>query len=458
MKLILLSGGSGKRLWPLSNESRSKQFLKVLEDKDKKLQSMVQRVWQQLKISGLQESTLIATSKSQVDMIKSQLNNNVELIVEPSRRDTFPAISLAAAYLYSKKDIDLNEVIAVLPVDPYVEIEFFYRVKELEEIIQNELADIALLGVCPTYPSEKYGYIVPSNGLNGNNTINVSRFIEKPNEEVANKLISQGALWNCGVFAFKLGYLIKILNDNHYPTDYNVLLKDYNKLPKISFDYEVVEKTKNIVALSYQGDWKDLGTWNTLTEEMGTNQIGKGVISEDCANTHLINELDIPVTILGISNAVVAVSPDGVLVSDKSKSPKVKELINNFNARPMYEERLWGWYRILDYTKYSDQEVLTNRLGIKKGKNLSYLYHLARNKTWMIVNGEGLIALNDSLRIVKAGDVIQIDMEVKHSIKAIKNLEIIEIQTGTELFEEDIIRLISDWDEIEANCYMNVPE
>ncbi|UIR30984.1 cupin domain-containing protein [Priestia flexa] len=452
MKLVLLSGGSGKRLWPLSNDSRSKQFLKVLEDKESNLQSMVQRVWNQISNVGLAESTVIATGKSQEDMIKSQLDNQAGLIIEPCRRDTFPAIALAASYVYSVKESSLDEVVAILPVDPYVDDAFFSRVKDLETAVQDSGADLALIGVTPTYPSSKYGYIVPTVSQSETDCLPVQRFTEKPSEAVASALIQDGALWNCGVFAFKLGYVISILEEKGLPTQYEELLKQYATLPKISFDYEVVEKTKNIVALPYDGYWKDLGTWNTLTEEMATKQIGKGVISEDSENVHLINELDIPVTVLGGSNLVVAASPDGILVSDKEASPRIKELVGAFDNRPMYEERRWGWYKVLDYTKFEeDKEVLTKRIGIAAGKNLSYQLHDYRDEVWTIIKGEGEFILNDEIRTVKPGDVLQVQAGEKHAIRATTDLEIIEVQTGTQLIEEDIVRLYMTWEEIEEN-------
>ncbi|WEZ07905.1 sugar phosphate nucleotidyltransferase [Priestia flexa] len=452
MKLVLLSGGSGKRLWPLSNDSRSKQFLKVLEDKESNLQSMVQRVWNQISNVGLAESTVIATGKSQEDMIKSQLDNQAGLIIEPCRRDTFPAIALAASYVYSVKESDLDEVVAILPVDPYVDDAFFSRVKDLETAVQDSGADLALIGVTPTYPSSKYGYIVPTVSQSETDYLPVQRFTEKPSEVAASALIQDGALWNCGVFAFKLGYVISILEEKGLPTQYEELLKQYATLPKISFDYEVVEKTQNIVALPYDGYWKDLGTWNTLTEEMATKQIGKGVISEDSENVHLINELDIPVTVLGGSNLVVAASPDGILVSDKEASPRIKELVGAFDNRPMYEERRWGWYKVLDYTKLEeDKEVLTKRIGVAAGKNLSYQLHDYRDEVWTIIKGEGEFILNDEIRTVKPGDVLQVQAGEKHAIRATTDLEIIEVQTGTQLIEEDIVRLYMTWEEIEEN-------
>ncbi|MEK5325854.1 sugar phosphate nucleotidyltransferase [Aeribacillus sp. FSL M8-0254] len=453
MKLVLLSGGSGKRLWPLSNDARSKQFLKVLENQNGELQSMVQRVWGQLGNVGLADSAVIATSKSQVDMIQSQLGQDVPIIIEPMRRDTFPAIALASVYLYSVEGIRLDEVITVLPVDPYVEDRFFHRVKDLEETVLASGTDLALIGVEPTYPSAKYGYIVPASKSSDSDYLRVSHFTEKPTEEKAKELIRQGALWNCGVFAFKLDYMISLLKEKGLPIQYDELSKQYHKLPKISFDYEVVEKAQHIVVLPYDGYWKDLGTWNTLTEEMATNQIGKGVIAAS-ENTHLINELDIPVTVLGVSNAIVAVSPDGILVSDKAASPKIKELVSDFDQRPMYEERRWGWYRVLDYTRFEDgREVLTKRIGVTAGKNLSYQMHYHRSEVWTIIKGEGEFAFNGEIRRVKPGDVLEIPVGAKHGIKAITDLEFIEVQTGTELIEEDIVRIYMTWEEVEANCF-----
>ncbi|MEK3764656.1 sugar phosphate nucleotidyltransferase [Solibacillus sp. FSL K6-4121] len=457
MELILLSGGSGKRLWPLSNDSRSKQFLKVLPNNtNEELQSMVQRVWEQLEQTNLSESTVIATSKSQVDMIQNQLGNQVPLIIEPERRDTFPAIALAATYLYSVKGTNLEEVVAVLPVDPYVETGFFEKIKELELALNESNADLALIGAVPTYPSSKYGYIVP-NSDTSQQYFQVKNFKEKPSEIEAELLLKDNALWNCGVFAFKLDYIISLLQQKDLPVDYYRLLEQYKELEKISFDYAVVEKTKNIIALPYNGTWKDLGTWNTLTEEMGSQIIGKGIVCEESKNTHLVNELDIPITVIGIKDAIISASPDGILVSDKLSSPKIKEILNGFEQRPMYEERRWGWYKVLDHTKFDDgNEVLTKRIGVNAGSNLSYQKHFARSEVWTIIKGEGHFALDDKIRHVKPGDVLIIPVESKHGIKAITDMEFIEVQTGSQLIEEDIVRIFMTWEEVEEHCKLSV--
>lgn len=450
MKLILLSGGSGKRLWPLSNDARSKQFLRILdtEGQDEKV-SMVQRVWDQLKKNGLSDDSYIATSQRQVEILNNQLENEIRLVVEPERRDTFPAISLAAAYLYNISGVSLDETIVILPVDPYVDDHFFECVRNLDQVLNDSGADIALIGVKPTYPSEKYGYIVPEQSDSNQSYTSVHTFVEKPHHSEAESMIKQGALWNCGVFAFKLNYLINLLIELELPIQYETMLSQYGQMSATSFDYKVVENAKNIVVSPYDGYWKDLGTWNTLTDEMANKIIGRGYISDDSLNTHLINELNIPVTILGLSNIVVATSADGILVSDKESSPRIKDVLKGDNPRPMYEERRWGSYQVLDHTKNKNgEQVLTKRICIKADSNLSYQYHNYREEMWSIVSGEGELILNDQFRKVKQGDLIKIPYKTLHSIRAITDLEIIEVQLGSDLVEEDIVRVKMDWSEI----------
>jgi mannose-1-phosphate guanylyltransferase len=186
---------------------------------------------------------------------------------------------------------------------------------------------------------------------------------------------------------------------------------------------------------------------------MATSQIGKGIISTDSENTHLVNELEIPVTVVGLSNVVVAASPDGILVADKASSPKIKDLIGSFNNPPMYEERIWGWSKVLDYAKYENEEMVTKRICINAGKNSTYHYHNLRNEVWTIVRGEGELVLNDSIRRVKAGDIIHIPVGKKHAIRAINELEFIEVQTGKEVVDTDFVRLYSYWEEILLHYY-----
>lgn len=455
MKLVLLSGGSGKRLWPLSNDARSKQFLRVLQNDEKQMVSMVQRVWHQLELNGLAADSYIATGKSQIEMMQNQVGTEIPLIVEPERRDTFPAIALAATYLYSIQSVGLNEVVAILPVDPYVENHFFSVVQQLEDAINLSGAHIGLIGVKPTYPSSKYGYIIPSISdqlFRGSDVLKVQQFQEKPTEEQADVLVGNGALWNCGVFAFKLDYIINQLQEKGFPIQYDELLKQYSSLPKISFDYEILEKEREIIVVPYDGYWKDLGTWNTLTEEMGSGQIGKGIVSSDCTNTHLINELDIPVVVLGVSDIVVATSPDGILVTDKSASPRIKDTIT-FNIGPKYEEYHWGWCKTLDVQQYEDgNQVTTKRLHVSSGKNLSYCLSRSCQEVWTIVRGNAEFIHNGNRMSIKAGNVLHIPAMTMHGLKAITDVEFIAVKSGPLIMEDDLVELYKEWKEIEEHC------
>lgn len=441
MKIVLLSGGSGKRLWPLSNDIRSKQFLKLLKDENGESESMVQRVYRQIKKAGIEADIVIATGKNQNDSIVSHLGNSVDVVLEPERRDTFPAIALASAYLYYQKNMNDDEVVVVLPVDPYAELEYFTLLKEIEEKIIFKEANIGLMGIRATYPSAKYGYIIPdgSSGL-------VKGFQEKPTEELAQQLIENGASWNGGVFAFKVGYIMDKLK--HYISfdSYADIEEQYSFLPNISFDYEVVEKESAIAMVEYSGVWKDLGTWNTLTEVMDNQKNGKVLMSESCNNTHVINELDIPITVLGAKNMVVAASPDGILVSDKNESSQLKEYVNDISKMPMYEESGWGESKVLEYVDYEDgKSSLTKSLYIKAGKSLNYQEHTVKNEIWTIVDGIGDIVIDGDVRNVKQGDVAYITRGQKHSIRAVTNLRLIEVQIGNELAENDTKNLEWSW-------------
>ncbi|MBU5444370.1 sugar phosphate nucleotidyltransferase [Paenibacillus sp. MSJ-34] len=450
MRLVLLSGGSGKRLWPLSNNSRSKQFIKALLNEEGEYESMIQRVWRQIEAAGLNQNISIATSKTQKEILINQLGHNVDIIVEPERRDTFAAIALASLFLYKKKNVDLNEIIVVLPVDPFVENEFFGMIKQMEIAIQETNADLALLGVLPTYPSEKYGYIIPKQKYS-DFFFQVDYFKEKPTECEAESLIKNNALWNCGVFAFRLGYIISILKEKKLSLEYELFLKNYNHIPKNSFDYEVVENTENIIVIPYRGYWKDIGTWNTFTEELSDSVLGKGFINSDILNhnNHIVNELDIPIALVGLTDVVVAASPDGILVSTKEASSQVKEIANKFDGRLMYEERRWGWYRVLDHTVQEDQkEILTRKIHLSSGKNLSYHSHDKRIEIWIVLNGQGECIIEGEKIYIKAGDTLKIDKKMKHALKALSDLEFIETQIGTELSESDIKRYYLEWYEI----------
>lgn len=449
MNVILLSGGSGKRLWPLSNEARAKQFLKVLKTEDGKSVSMLQKVFAQLQEADINAHITVATASLQVDSIRKQLGSDISLVVEPERRNTYPAIALACASLLKEGKAEREDVVLIMPVDVSAQKAYFERFKAMHKSVSEKKSDLALLGIKPTYPSAKYGYIMTDRtSLKEDGAYRVASFEEKPTEEKARKLIENGAFWNAGVFAVSIGYVLDIVAKEIEDVSYESILANYSKLENISFDYKVVEKANNISMVEYEGGWKDLGTWNTLTEEMDDICLGKSIVGEECENTHIVNELSIPIVALGTKDVVIAASPDGILVSDKHKSSYLKPYVETLEERPMYEERRWGEYRVLDYTQYEDKsKSLTKHLMIEKGKSISYQCHLHRDEIWTIVDGNGKLLIDGHIKEVKRGDVAYIVAGQKHALYATKDLHFIEVQIGKELIEDDIERFDWNWEE-----------
>lgn len=430
MNIILLSGGSGKRLWPLSNDIRSKQFIKIFKTEDGNYESMVQRIYRQIKKIDGDATVTIATSKTQVSSIHNQLGDNVGISVEPYRRDTFPAIALASAYLADMQKVSLDEPVIVCPVDPFVEDDYFVALKALAEQAAKGEANLVLMGIEPTYPSEKYGYIIPKNK---DNVSDVSTFKEKPDAATAQKYIEQGALWNGGVFAYKLGYVLKKAHELIVFDDYQDLFDKYDTLTKISFDYAVVEKESKIRVMRFNGQWKDLGTWNTLTESMNDNVVGEGILNDTCANVHVVNELDLPILAMGLHDVIISASPDGILVADKEQSSYIKPYVEKIDQQIMFAEKSWGSFRVMDVENGS----MTIKVTLNAGNSMNYHSHQKRDEVWVVIAGEGKTVVDGMEQNVKVGDVITMEADCRHTIIAETELKLIEVQLGKEISVHD---------------------
>lgn len=391
---------------------------------------MVQRVYRQIRSVDTDATVTIATAKSQVSSIHNQLGECVNICVEPCRRDTFPAIALATAYLHDIKGISADEAVVVCPVDPYVNEDYFQALKELCALAEQGESNLTLMGIEPTYPSEKYGYIIPSD------TSHVSRvltFKEKPNAATAAEYISKGALWNGGVFAYKLKYVLDIAHKLIDFTDYHDLFAKYDTLTKISFDYAVAEKESHIQVLRFVGEWKDLGTWNTLTEAMDESVIGNATLNETCKNVNVINELDVPILCMGLKDAVISASPEGILVSDKEQSSYIKPFVDAMDQQIMFAEKSWGSFRVLDV----EEESITIKVILNPGHKMNYHSHERRDEMWTIISGKGRTIVDGMEQEVQAGDVITMQAGCKHTIIADTELKIMEVQLGKEISVHD---------------------
>ena len=430
MNIVLLSGGSGKRLWPLSNDIRSKQFIKIFRTDDGKYESMIQRVYRQIKKADSNTKITIATSKTQLSSIHNQLGENVGISVEPCRKDTFPAIALATAYLHDISGVSEEESVVVCPVDPYVEDDYFKALKKLGEQAEKGEANLVLMGIAPTYPSEKYGYIIPENT---NNISYVSTFKEKPDKKTAEMYISQGALWNGGVFAYKLKYVLDKAHELIDFTDYEDLFSKYDTLTKISFDYAVVEKESKIQVMRFSGQWKDLGTWNTLTEAMSESIIGNAEMNENCSGVNIINELNVPVLAMGLHDVVISASPEGILVSDKEQSSYIKPYVDRINQQIMFAEKSWGSFRVLDVEARS----LTIKVTLNAGHSMNYHSHKNRDEVWVVISGKGKTVVDGMEQNITVGDVVTMQAGCRHTVFAETELQLIEVQLGEDISVHD---------------------
>ena len=430
MNIVLLSGGSGQRMWPLSNSIRSKQFIKLFKNEKGEYESMVQRVYHQIKEVDANTEIMVATSKSQVSAIRNQLGNQVSVCIEPCRRDTFPAIALAAAKLHYEKRVGREEAVVVCPVDPYVDNSYYEAVKRLAELATKGDANLTLMGIEPVYPSEKYGYIIPEQNAQ---VSMVKSFKEKPTVEVAQHYLDQGALWNAGVFAFKLGYLIDKAHELIDFIDYRDLLEKYETATKISFDYAVVEKEDKIQVMRYAGDWRDVGTWNMMAEVMSDKTKGNVILDDTCEETNVVNELDIPILCMGCKDMVIAASSDGILIADKEQSSYMKPYVEAMDQEAMYAEKSWGIYNVIDV----QEDFMTIKVLLNAGHEMKYHSHSCRDEVWTIVSGTGVVVLNGKKRDVGVGDVIRIPSGCKHTIKAETDVRLIEVQMGQDIDVKD---------------------
>ena len=429
MNIILLSGGSGKRLWPLSNDIRSKQFIKIFKTADG-YESMVQRVYRQITEVDKDASVTIATSKTQVSAIHNQLGDSVGVCVEPCRRDTFPAIALATAYLHDVKGVGSDEPVVVCPVDPYVNNDYFEALKQLSDLAEKGGANLSLMGIEPTYPSEKYGYIIPESA---GSVSPVRTFKEKPDAKTAEQYIAQGALWNGGVFAYRLGYVLDRAHELIDFTDHQDLFNKYETLNKISFDYAVVEHEPKIQVMRFAGQWKDMGTWNTLTEAMEEPKIGKAILNDACENVHVLNELDVPVLCMGLKDVVVSASPEGILVSDKEQSSYIKPFVDKIDQQIMFAEKSWGSFRVLDV----EDESLTIKITLNPGHRMNYHSHARRDEVWTVISGRGYAIVDGVKTTVQAGDVVKMPAGSRHTIVADTELKVMEVQLGRDISVHD---------------------
>lgn len=423
MKMILLCGGGGKRLWPISNNVHSKQFAQLFEDGNGNYRSMLEHAISEIREIDPDVQVTIAAGRVQTEEVRSQLGFDVSLTEEPSRRNTFPAISLAASYLKDHDHVDPQEPIVIFSVDSYADRSFYESLFSLGEILDDGNTNLVLMGIEPTSPSDKYGYIIPASS---DEVSAVRAFREKPDTETAKKYIEEHhALWNAGVFACRLEYLLRRADIVFGSSSYANLLQRYPELKQISFDYAVVEKEPNIAVKRYNGTWTDAGTWTGMCSLLKNKDIGQVVRDDQCEDTLIVNHLDFPILAMGVKNLVIAASRDGILVAEKDRIPDLKTVVDDVWLEPRVIGKRYGGKEVLHRSESSETSLLT----IRAGSSVTIKTDIGVRKTLTVLHGAG--------EKMKPGTIFTIQDGEKWQINADTDIQLIETMIEFEIEPEN---------------------
>ena len=416
MNIVLLSGGSGKRLWPLSNDFQAKQFLPIFNYQNKS-ESMIQRIYRQVRQIDPTSNLLVATSLNQKDILAKQIGNDVKLSIEPSRKDTFWAAVLSAAYLRDIEKKDEQEIMMLFPVDPYVQADYFQTMKKMEDLLKNEYANVGVIGLTPKTPSEKYGYIFRKEPTE---ISHVDRFIEKPKKQVAQQAIDNGALWDAGVFAFKIGYILQLAQNFTKFDTYQELYEKFHTLQPISFYYEICQHEKNMAVIHYPGQWIDIGMWDTLTNIMDTPTRGIVQLDSYCQNTQVINDCPKPVIGMGLDNIIIVNNPEGVLIAHRDYVDHLSDQVNKL------EKNYPSITKEENTTLLEQREHCTLRCKLDAFSKISTLSLCKRNL--VVTSGIGTLTRSNQQQKLTQGTSISINDNESYSIETDQGLQWIEIQ------------------------------
>ncbi len=452
---IILAGGSGSRLWPLSRELYPKQLLNI-----ENTESLLQATFLRLKECMPAENIVSMTSVNHASNVRYQLSSLVDkpiVLSEPISKNTAPAIILGAKYISETTKSD--PIILVVPSDHNIkDIELFKKaVSEGEKIAEKGY--VVTFGIKPTYPETGYGYINITD-VSINNGYKVNKFVEKPDVELAQKYINAGNyFWNSGIFMFKASVLLSEAL-KYTPEIYSNLCKfdftksaeipfnDFEKMPNVSIDYAVMEKSEKIALVELNSDWNDLGSWKSIydiskKDANGNVKIGH-VIDEGSKNSLVYSSSKLVATI-GLEDVVVVETEDAVLACKADKVQDVKKVFDTLKTqndetykvhKTVY--RPWGYYTVLGEGK----GFLTKMIQVNPGQKLSVQSHNHRSEHWVVLEGTAKVVLEGKEHILSPGHSVDIAVKEIHSLQNPYDevLKIVEVQKGDLLIEEDIIR------------------
>jgi mannose-1-phosphate guanylyltransferase/mannose-6-phosphate isomerase len=453
MKAIILAGGSGTRLWPLSRTYFPKQFLK-LNNMDKSIfQMSLERC---LKLTGLAEIYIVTNNNykylvlGQIEELGYRFNEN-NILIEPSGKNTLPAI------YYGVKEIQkfAEDIVAVFPSDHLIEDEhkFVHTVQKGQQLT-NEY--IITYGVRPSKPHTGYGYIKPKDPLSIG--YQVDEFKEKPDHKTAVNYLEKGYLWNSGMFMFRTDIFeaeVRQYNQEVYKAfEVNDINKTYEIVSNISIDYGIMEKSQRIAVIPLEVKWSDLGSFDTFYDEFtgdekGNITFGRDILIESSSNL-LYTDEDKAVALIGVNDLIIVDEKDALLICKKEHSQKVKDVVNKLkeinDSRADYHltaYRPWGSYTILEEGLY----YKIKRITVLPGKKLSFQLHYHRSEHWIVVKGTAKVAVEGNEYLVRSGESTFVKAGLKHRLENPGKvlLEVIEVQLGQYLEEDDIVRFDDDF-------------
>ncbi len=464
---ILLAGGVGTRLWPLSRELLPKQFIS-LNGSDSLIQSTIKRLLPIIDVEKLR----IVCGESHYQEIKRHIETvsispTDKIITEPCGRNTAPAILLATLNILKS---DKDAVVLVFPADHMISNILQFHKIIIAAINLAKIEFIVTLGVKPTYPETGYGYIEGGEAIN-EGALSIKRFVEKPDEKTAEDYIKRGNFfWNSGMFAFKASVIMRefeayepaLLKSMWHMVSIGSTLttEEYSKLPTISFDYAIMEKTKRGVVIPSDFGWSDIGSWKSLyaflPKDKDNNVIEGDVISSDTRDCFIKGEGRLIVT-SGLRNIAVVETADAVLVSDLDRSKDIKSIVNDLavKGRREYQThtkvyRPWGYYLVLE----EKDNTKVKRIVVNPGARLSLQKHHHRSEHWVIVQGIAKVINGDLTLILEEKQSTYIPQNNLHRIENIGKipLEIVEVEIGDYLEEDDIVRYEDDFGRADSNA------
>ncbi|KHJ54118.1 mannose-1-phosphate guanyltransferase [Aureimonas altamirensis] len=457
---IIMVGGAGTRLWPVSRETMPKQFIAIMEDGYSTFQATLRRV------AGPEfESPIVVTSNDFRFVVAEQMNVlgiEGEIVLEPERRDSAAAVAVGAVLA---SDRDENALCMVLAGDHVVDdTEAFVADCQLAAA-QAAHGNIMTLGIVPTFPSPGYGYIGVGGPLDENGAFAVERFVEKPDAQTAAAYMADGLLWNSGNFVFLARTMLDEMSERCPDVvdaatqavraggrDLDFLRLDadaFSRAPKISIDYAIMEKTRRAGVVRAGFGWSDIGSWDSVYDvkpQDSSRNVIEGPVSVIGTTNSLIRSEGLLTTVIGLDNVVVVTTRDAVLVSSKEHVARVKDLVTQLRSEGFGEatdhlriHRPWGWYQRIDI----GDRFQVKHICVKPGGTLSLQRHYHRAEHWVVVKGTAEVTIDDEVKHYHENEAAYLPIGCVHRMRnpGKIDLKIIEVQVGSYTGEDDIVRI-----------------